>query len=158
MDDCDVAVACSFDEDQLCTAIFSSHLTLDHPWLIPTSPPSDSLSPDKPTFSQAPLRLTPRLRHPTAQVVRGAASRRRCGVQVSKGSWLSRQLASSPVSHRAPVSVGRAISGGQPETARVHPWDCNEPLPRSGWIFLGVAEFGQHAPFIKDLFSLCPND
>lgn len=106
------------------------------------------------------LRPTPQPCQPAAQVARGAASHGRCGTQVSKGSWLSQQLASSPVSHCAPVSVGRAVSGGQPEAARVCPWGCNEPLPRSGWIFLGCCWVwpAQHAPYIKDLFSLCPDD
>lgn len=131
-----------------------AHLTLEHLWLSSLHQPLSR----QPLFSLTPLRLTLQLCHPTAQVARGAASRGRYGAQVSKGSWLWQQLASSPVSHRVPVSVGRAISGGQPEAARVHPWDCNEPLPRSGWIFWGVAEFSQHAPFIKGLFSHRPND
>lgn len=133
-----------------------AHPTLEHPWLSSlwqllsrqTHLPLDMLRP------------TPQPCQPAAQVARGAASHGRCGTQVSKGSWLSQQLASSPVSHCAPVSVGRAISGGQPEAARMCPWDCNEPLPRFDWIFLGCCWVwpAQHAPYIKDLFSLCPND
>lgn len=70
---------------------------------------------------------------------------------------LSQQLLSSPLSHGAPVSVGRAVAGGQPAAARVCPRGCKEPLPRSRRISVGVAEYGQCSVFVKDLFSLCPN-
>lgn len=127
-------------------------------WSAPVSPPSDSFSPDQPTFSWTQLRLTLQPCHTTAQVARGAASRGRCGVQVSKGSWLWQQIVSSPVSHPAPVSVGKAVAGGQPEAAWVCPWDLVSHSQGPAGFFWGVAEFGQHTLFVNDLFSHYAND
>lgn len=79
-------------------------------------------------------------------------------MQVSEASWLWQPLASSPVSQPAPVSVSKAIAGGQPEAARVCPWDLVSHSQGPAGYFLGVAEFGQHILFVNDLFSHYPND
>lgn len=109
-------------------------------WSIPSSPPCDSLPRDKPTFSWAHSDgprgcATPLLRW---HVVRAGEQRL---VAVAAARLLPSESPCPSISRQGYAWwPARAL-------ARVRPWDCNEPLPRSSWIFWVLLSWSAHTVY-----------
>lgn len=118
MGECEAAIAWNFNEGQ--TQPFSlAHLPL-----------TASLGTNAPAPGQLRLPLWPC--HLPAQLPRAAALPGAAGA--GERSCHS-SFASFLVSHPVPVSVTVAVASHQSGAAGVNPWDSNEPLPKSAWIF-----------------------